>query len=63
VIGMAPFGSAQASWVGERFGPSFAIGLGGAICLMAAVTVSWRMGFFRPPPPPNEEVSATGSAV
>ena len=24
VIGLAPFGSAQASWVGERFGPSFA---------------------------------------
>jgi len=62
VIGMAPFGSAQAAWIGERFGPSFAIGLGGAICLIVAATVSWRMGFFRPPPPANAEAPATGSA-
>ena len=50
VIGLAPFGSAQASWVGEKLGPSFAIAMGGAICLVAAVLVSWRMGLFRPAP-------------
>ncbi len=63
VIGMAPFGSAQAAWVGERFGPSFAIGLGGAICLIAAVTVSWRMGFFRPPPPAQGAPVTPGGAT
>jgi MFS family permease len=48
VIGLAPFGSAQASWVGEELGPSFAIATGGAICLTAALGVGWRMGLFRP---------------
>jgi len=49
VIGLAPFGSAQAAWVGEQFGPSAAIALGGAICLTAALGVSWRMGAFSGP--------------
>ena len=49
VIGLAPFGSAQASWVGERFGPSSAIALGGAVCLVAALAMTWRTGLFRPP--------------
>lgn len=48
VIGLAPFGSAQASWVGERFGPSSAIALGGAVCLVAALAMAWRTGLFRP---------------
>ena len=48
VIGLAPFGSAQASWVGERFGPSVAIALGGAICLVVATGMAWRTGLFRP---------------
>lgn len=48
VIGLAPFGSAQASWVGERFGPSFAIALGGSVCLVAALILAWRTGLFRP---------------
>jgi MFS family permease len=47
VIGMAPFGSAQAAWVGERFGPSTALALGGAVCLVAAVAVGARRGLFR----------------
>ncbi|MEZ4586845.1 MAG: hypothetical protein R2909_10625 [Gemmatimonadales bacterium] len=42
VIGLAPFGSAQASWVGERFGPSTAVAVGGAICLIGATVVAWR---------------------
>ena len=49
VIGMAPFGSAQASWVGEQFAPSVAITLGGVVCLTAALLVSWRSGLFRRP--------------
>jgi len=48
VIGLAPFGSAQAAWVGEHFGPSAAIALGGAICLLAALVMSWRLGAFAP---------------
>jgi len=42
VIGLAPFGSAQASWVGERFGPSTAIAVGGGICLLLASVVAMR---------------------
>jgi MFS family permease len=58
VIGMAPFGSAQAAWIGERFGPSLAIAVGGAICLLAAGLVSWRVGFFGRP-----EVRAAPAAL
>ena len=47
VVGMAPFGSAQASWVGEQFEPSVSITIGGVVCLTAALLVSWRIGFFR----------------
>ncbi|MGE0443574.1 MAG: MFS transporter [Gemmatimonadales bacterium] len=46
VIGLAPFGSAQASWVGERFGAAAAIALGGTFVLAAALLISWRMGVF-----------------
>lgn len=49
VVGMAPFGSAQASWVGEVFEPSVAIVIGGVICLGAALIVSWRVRVFRTP--------------
>lgn len=55
VIGMAPFGSAQAAWVGEQWEPSVAIAMGGLICLVAALLVSRRMGLFRRPGPPAEE--------
>ncbi len=47
VIGLAPFGSAQAAWVGERFGPSRAIVLGGTVCLIGAAIVGRRLGLFR----------------
>lgn len=47
VIGLAPFGSAQAAWVGEQFGPSRAILLGGIICVIAAAIISRRLGLFR----------------
>jgi MFS family permease len=54
VIGLAPFGSAQAAWVGEHLGPSFAIGLGGLVCLGGAAFVTWRTVTFRlPAPEPN----------
>jgi MFS family permease len=46
VIGLAPFGSAQAAWVGEQFGPSRAILLGGVVCLLGALAVSRRLGLF-----------------
>lgn len=46
VIGLAPFGSAQAAWVGEQFGPSRAILLGGTVCLIGAAIVSRRLGLF-----------------
>ena len=49
VVGLAPFGSAQASWVGEQFAPSVAIGVGGVVCLTAALLVTWQMGLMRRP--------------
>jgi len=57
VIGLAPFGSAQAAWVGEQFGPSRAILLGGLICLAVSVWVSWRMGMFRRERPIGSEAA------
>jgi MFS family permease len=44
VLGLAPFGSLQAGWLAERFGVRFAFGLGGVVCLLAALGVAWRMG-------------------
>jgi MFS family permease len=49
VIGLAPFGSAQASWVGERFGTSTALALGGAVCVGAVLLVGWRSGLLPRP--------------
>lgn len=60
VIGMAPFGSAQASWIGERFGASTAVAIGGTICLLAATVVSWRMGVFRRGPVAGASLRPTG---
>jgi MFS family permease len=54
VIGLAPFGSAQAAWVGEQFGPSRAILLGGTVSLVGAALVGRRLGLFRRPPPEPE---------
>jgi MFS family permease len=44
VIGLAPFGSLQAAWIGEHFGPSRAIAFGGLICLISAIVVARRVG-------------------
>jgi MFS family permease len=44
VLGMAPFGSLQAGWVAEHFGVRAAFGMGGAICLMAALAVRGETG-------------------
>jgi len=60
VIGLAPFGSAQASWVGEQLGPSVAIAAGGAICLLVSVVVGWRMGLFQPAPAQSPMARITG---
>lgn len=63
VIGMAPFGSAQASWVGERFGPSTALALGGGICLATAVMVSARQGLFARRAPAGPVTASAGPGV
>jgi MFS family permease len=39
VLGMAPFGSLQAGWVAEHLGVRVAFGMGGAVCLLAAMVV------------------------
>ncbi len=44
VLGLAPFGSFQAGWVAEHFGVRLAFALGGAVCLVVAIGVTWRMG-------------------
>ena len=49
VIGLAPFGSAQAAWVGETFGPSRAIALGGVVCLITALYLGRKTGLIRFP--------------
>jgi MFS family permease len=39
VLGMAPFGSLQAGWVAEHLGVRATFGIGGGICLVAALLV------------------------
>jgi MFS family permease len=39
VLGMAPFGSLQAGWLAEHLGVRAAFGIGGGICLVAAMVV------------------------
>jgi len=41
-VGMAPLGAFQAGLVAEHTSGPFAIGLGGAVCLLASVIVSWK---------------------
>jgi MFS family permease len=43
VLGLAPFGSFQAGWIAEHFGVRVAFQVGGLVCLLVAVIVSWRM--------------------
>jgi MFS family permease len=40
VVGMAPFGALQAGWVSEHFGVPVSLGLGGGICVLAAL-LAW----------------------
>jgi MFS family permease len=42
VLGMAPFGALQIGWISQHFGTRVAFGLGGAVCVAAAVWV-WRI--------------------
>jgi MFS family permease len=39
VLGMAPFGSLQAGWVAEHLGVRVAFGMGGVVCLLAALVL------------------------
>jgi predicted MFS family arabinose efflux permease len=41
-MGMTPVGSLQIGAMGEWLGPRFAVAIGGAICLIAAMT-AWRL--------------------
>ena len=41
VLGMAPFGALQIGWISQHFGTRIAFGLGGSVCMLAAVWV-WR---------------------
>jgi MFS family permease len=43
VLGLAPFGSFQAGWIAEHFGVRVAFQVGAVVCLLVAVTVTWRM--------------------
>lgn len=61
VIGLAPFGSAQASLVGEHLGASAPMLVGGAVCLLVSMTVGWRMGLFAPPVPATAGALAAGA--
>ena len=42
VLGMAPFGALQIGWISQHFGTRVAFGLGGSVCVVAAVWV-WRV--------------------
>jgi MFS family permease len=44
VLGMGPFGALQAGWVSEHYGVRTSLALGGAVCLVVALTVGWVMG-------------------
>jgi MFS family permease len=42
-MGMMPFGNLQAGTIASRFGAPFAVGLGAAICALAALLILWRL--------------------
>ncbi|HKU62464.1 MAG TPA: MFS transporter, partial [Gemmatimonadales bacterium] len=44
VLGMAPFGALQAGWVAEHFGVRTTFGMGGVVCLLAAMVVGRSAG-------------------
>jgi hypothetical protein len=43
VLGMGPLGALQAGWVSEHFGVRTSLALGGAVCLVVALSVGWAM--------------------
>jgi MFS family permease len=47
-MGMAPFGALLAGTVAEPLGPSMTVGVGGALCLLAAVIFARRLPVLRP---------------
>jgi MFS family permease len=47
-LGMAPFGSLLAGTLAERIGPSITVGVGGAICMLAAIVFAGRLPVLRP---------------
>jgi MFS family permease len=44
VLGMGPLGALQAGWVSEHYGVRTSLALGGAVCLVVALSVGWVMG-------------------
>ncbi len=47
-MGMAPFGALLAGAVAGPLGPSLTVGLGGALCMLAAVVFARRLPVLRP---------------
>ncbi|MGE5815883.1 MAG: MFS transporter [Acidobacteriota bacterium] len=47
-LGMAPFGSLLAGTLAERIGPSLTVGVGGGICMLAAIVFTRRLPVLRP---------------
>jgi hypothetical protein len=42
-MGMMPFGNLQAGTMASLLGAPFAVGLGAAICALAALLILWRL--------------------
>ncbi len=47
-MGMAPFGALLAGIVAEPLGPSLTVGIGGALCMLAAIIFARRLPVLRP---------------
>jgi MFS family permease len=41
VLGLAPLGSLQVGWLSEHFGVRLAFGVGGAVCCLSALLLTW----------------------
>lgn len=41
VLGLAPLGSLQVGWLSEHFGVRVAFGVGGAVCCLSALLLTW----------------------
>jgi MFS family permease len=42
-LGSTPVGAPLVGWVAERFGPRFALGLGGMATLVAGLAAAWSL--------------------